>query len=240
MSFIGDFLYKKVDENPQEEKSLSAKIEELIIPAILSIISVVLVVFVLLPDLNDSITKYGQLNDTNNTISILQSNQTILNSMSMDTINSDLSLTAKIIPESLQVSDFAYYVDKTATQKYNLVSKELTASDISVSGTTTSFNEVLSQLAGVTSPLKYDGKFDDLVNFLDNLQYNTPYLVTTSNAVLKGSGDDQDRWTLEIQLTGFYLPISTATPAVTAPLNLYTASKTSLDQINTRVQTYGK
>lgn len=123
----------------------------------------------------------------------------------------DLRTVNSIIPNSLDVSDFTYYVDRLA-QQTGLDFKEISSGNISVDTSDDRNESVPTSVSGVSGPIVYEGKYSEIVDFLDKLQSESPYIVETSNIFLKlitparsGESVDESYWRVEISITGYYI-----------------------------------
>jgi len=140
-----------------------------------------------------------------------------------------LLIAKKIIPKILQVSDFVYYIDNLAREK-DLTTGEISAGDISLGS-----DEITSQESlGVSGPLSYSGSYSDVLDFLNEVQSYSPYLVTLENISLSSSRED--KWSVEFDLTGYYIPERAMEPNLYIPFTKYTQFSDIIDIFSVRVE----
>lgn len=134
-------------------------------------------------------------------------------------INADLSVARTIIPTALDVSDFSYYVDRLA-QSNDLEFIQLSSGDSSVQSVGTAGGSISNNVFEVSGPITYEGNYLDILDFLDQLQTASPYVVEVQNIDLKKnsvlleeaeeSGDElqgveSNLWRVEVLLSGYYI-----------------------------------
>lgn len=171
---------------------------DLVIPIASLIVLGLLSAFVFIPMINTANDCQKELKEIKGKLERLDTLENSLAEIDDTTLLTDLVTSKDVIPKVLKVSDFVYYIDSLAQEK-NLTTKEISAGDVSVGGDTTEVKDSL----GVSGPLSYSGSYSDILEFLDEIQGYSPYLVTLRNIVLNG-GDNV--WSVEFDLTGYYIP----------------------------------
>jgi hypothetical protein len=146
----------------------------------------------------------------------LKTVETALNKMDEATLQVDLINAKKVIPNTLKVSSFVYYIDNLAESK-SLKSDKLSAGDIKIStkGETKQGKFIL----GVSGPLEYTGSYDNILDFLNSLYSASPYIISIENIDMeKGS----DGWQVKLNVTGYYVPENTTTVNLYSQFTPYT------------------
>ena len=202
----------------QRLKKTRMKIGDIIIPILVVVVLILLSLFVFVPMIESTIefrNESKQINDKMDTLEDLESD---LASLEEITLQADLIVAKKVIPESLKVSDFIYYIDYLANEK-DLISKELTASDVRV---VSSEDDTFTY--GINGPLAYTGEFSKILEFLDELQTASPYIVSVEGITLRESQDAS--WNMSLTVTGYYIPAEIETVDLYQPFTLYTKFST--------------
>jgi len=122
-----------------------------------------------------------------------------LNNLDETTLQADLVNAKNVIPKTLKVSSFIYYIDNLAFEK-NLSSKEISAADIKIGGNNT---KETKYILGVSGPLAYSGKLENVLSFLESLYSASPYIISVENISLSESSNE---WKVELNVTGYYVP----------------------------------
>ncbi len=203
----------------QRMKTKRLQLGDIIIPVLVIIILIILSIFVFIPMIQSTIEFRKESKEINEKMGKLEVLEKDMESIDETSLQADLIVAKKVIPESLKVSDFIYYIDDLATEK-SLVSKELTASDVKV----VFGDDEDSYIFGVNGPLSYSGDFESILEFLDELQTSSPYIISVEGITLREASDGG--WTLSITVTGYYIPAKIEEVDLYADFKLYTQYST--------------
>lgn len=185
---------------PEEEKKLALKITDLLIPIISLIVLLFMTIFVYIPTLQEADAVRAKIEEDKSKIEKINSISQTLKNIDVSQLNSDYELITKMIPYRLEVADFAFYVDELAKQK-NLKLLQISASSDKVSAE--SLKTPAGDLYGVNGPLKYEGTYENIVSFFNEINTYSPYLINVSDISM--SLQDSGTWSLEMRVTGFYI-----------------------------------
>ena len=207
----------KTDKKKEDIASISElikrsrlKIADIIVPISVGIILLFLSIFVFIPMITSALNSQKEIKEVKGKIEKLKKLEEDILSIDENTLSDDVIIAKKVMPKILKVSDFIYYVDNLATEK-NLTTREISAGDSNT-------GQSLSGSYGVSGPVSYTGSFENVLEFLDEVQNVSPYLIGTSNLELSRSTND--KWTVEINITGYYMPDKSSTD-----LNIYSDIK---------------
>lgn len=183
-------------------KNTKLKVKDLVIPIVVGIILVFITIFVFIPMLKTAFEYRNELKSIKSKQEQLTKLKTTVESISEETMSEDLIEVKTVIPRTLKVSSFLYYIDELARIK-NLTSDSISASDVNIAGSKQEEEEEeANSYKGVNGPLAYKGTLEDVLSFLDNLYLSSPYIVSPRNIEMKMSADV---WELELSLTGYYI-----------------------------------
>lgn len=182
------------------------KPEDLFIPIISVIILALLTIFVYIPMVNSAVQFRKDRKDIESKVTKLTNLDQSLDRVDVGALQRDLGAVRKVIPFSLQVTDFLLYVDNLSVQK-KLDSKEILAGDVQIrsSGEERGVDPVVR---GVSGPLRYTGDLADITDFLDELQNTSPFIVSTDEVELRklaAKEGEKESWEVAIIVTGYYL-----------------------------------
>jgi hypothetical protein len=168
--------------------------------------------------------KIDQLNELNSS----------LDSIEVSQLQQDLAVTRKVIPFSLQVSDFAFYVDNLAQEK-GLDFKEILAGDIQVKAPDEE-KGIDPIVKGVSGPLKYGGTLAAITEFLDGLQNASPFMIAADDIKLR-KAVDTDEWEVSLNITGYYINEATIPqPNIYSPFSAYSTNSEVLDIFRSKAE----
>jgi hypothetical protein len=192
---------KEVEAISEIAKKNRLKFSDILIPFLVVIVLIILGAFVFVPMIKTAIdyqTEYASVlvKETQ-----LKSLSTTLSRLDDSTLQSDLVDAKKVIPNTLKVSSFVYYIDNLATEK-SLKSSELSAGDVTVNLQSQTADG--TSIMGVSGPLAYSGSFDNIVDFLDSLYSASPYIIKLGNVELEGTSTSD--WKVTLNVTGYYVP----------------------------------
>lgn len=207
---------KKIEDRVDIKGRKNISFGDLFIPLMSIMILLLLVVFVFMPminevldlrsDIAESQSKQSQLEVKRNNVSTLAANNTQL--------QTDLKISRDIMPTNLDVGDFAYHVDQLANANH-LEFEEIESGN--TGGNSESFG---GHVRGVSGPIVYKGTYDDIVDFLDKLQEQSPFIIEARSIELENRGSkyaeddliraevdfvDEDIWQVTLDLTGYYV-----------------------------------
>jgi Tfp pilus assembly protein PilO len=178
-------------------------IGDLLIPMLGFIIFLLLTFFVYIPSISQAMEMQDALNDLTTDKESLTKLSTTLSEQDSSAYRTDFDSLNIILPQDLEVAEFASYVDQLAITK-GLTLNELRASNtIAVAAT----SESVFDGKKVTGPVKYTGTYLNILGFLADLQSNSPYLTTIDNLqVMKVNTEasDSDIWALEMSISAIY------------------------------------
>jgi len=193
---------KEIEAISERVKKTRLKITDIIIPILVTVVLLILGVFVFVPMIQKAISFQADHKVILNKEAQLTALEKTLNSMDEGILQSDLINAQKVIPNSLKVSSFMYYIDNLASEK-GLTSSEISAGDIKINtkGETSEGNYIL----GVSGPIAYEGSLNNALDFLNSLYSVSPYIITIENLDLEAFNSV---WKISLSVTGYYVPVS--------------------------------
>lgn len=192
---------RKQEGISEKIKNTRLKIKDLIIPIIVSMILLFISIFVFIPMLKDAFNYRTELKEIKSKQEQLIKLKQSIENLSEDQLNDDLIEVKSVIPRTLKVASFLYYIDELARLK-NLTSDKISASDVNIGIVDKNKQQDSNQYKGVNGPLAYRGSLENILNFLDNFYYSSPYIVSPQNISLTKSAE---LWEVELSLTGYYV-----------------------------------
>ena len=192
---------KEQIEEIVEKRGKKFKFNDIVMPALGVVILLLLSVFVYVPMISTSIANREEQKELETKMDQLNKLQEKINSLDVTTMQQDLLNARKVIPNKLQVSDFAFYVDQLAKEK-KLIFEEIFAGDVQIQ--ILAVEGMRDDVRGVSGPLKYSGSFEDIVEFVDDLQEVSPFVISADNIELKQRFEEKT-WEIALDITGFYL-----------------------------------
>jgi len=196
-----DKTKKEIEAISERVKKTKLRISDIIIPILVLIVLVVLGVFVFVPMIQKAISFQSEHKVILEKEKQLTELEQTLNSMDEGILQSDLINAQKVIPNTLKVSSFMYYIDNLAAEK-GLTSSEISAGDIKINteGETSDGNYIL----GVSGPMAYEGTLTNALDFLNSLYSVSPYIVTIEDLDLEAVNN---MWKISLSVTGYYVPV---------------------------------
>jgi Tfp pilus assembly protein PilO len=219
-------IKKEIDGLSSRSKKSQLKITDLIIPLSVVLILILLSLFVFVPMINTANAYRRELKEINAKLDTLESLEKKLNALDDNRLLADLLVSKSILPKILKVSDFVFYIDQLAQSK-GLTTQEISAGDVNVGGSVDS----VKGSQGVSGPLSYTGTYKNILDFLDEVQVSSPYLVTLKNISLSGG---EDRWSVDFDLAGYYVPERGTNIDLYLPFTPYTNFSDVIDIFTTR------
>jgi hypothetical protein len=196
-----------VQTDQSEEALLSPKLSfsEMIIPITALVMFVILTIFIYIPQIRAGF-------DYKSKIAVLQEQKELLNKniAKAEELNKDsnlvmqnLNIAELVISEELAVSDFSFDITDLAVDM-GLSLQSLNSSDIAYANSS-DLEFATGVIKGITGPMRFEGSFDNIVEFLEHIKLESPYLIDTSETRLRKFTEEFDRWTLDLALTGYYM-----------------------------------
>jgi hypothetical protein len=217
---------KEIEAISDKIKASRLNINDIIIPLSTGLVLIMLGVFVFVPMIKTAMefrTEYREIRDKEKKLEELENK---LKSVDEGTFQIDLLNAKEVIPKTLRVSSFMYYIDTLANEK-RLVSRTLTAGDIQVSVTKRDEDKKDKRsYLGVSGPLSYTGSMDNILDFLDSLYSASPYIISADNVSLKQSGTE---WRVTLNVTGYYVPDRSIKVDPYLPFTSYTQHQSIID-----------
>jgi Tfp pilus assembly protein PilO len=185
-------------------KTAGITLADLMIPIVSGLIFLLILFFVLIPSINSSSEMLTEIERVREDQEVLKRNLEIVESLDFPTLQTDLSNARRVLPKRLEVAQFAYYVDSLAKEK-GLDFRELKAGDVTIS------KEDIASLdvKGIRVPMGYAGDYEPILDFFDELQTVSPYVISFGHKVdlrKRGTEDENNvEWGLEIDITGYHV-----------------------------------
>lgn len=223
-------ISRNLDGISDRVKKSQLNFSDLIIPIGAVIILLLLTVFVFMPMIKTATAFRKELKEVKADIEHLEFVEKSLEEIDDTEIIDDLLIAKRIIPKVLQVADFVYYIDELAQSK-ELTTSDITAGDINVGVDT---DEKRSNL-GVNSTLSYRGEYDNILDFVDEIQEYSPYLVTLKGIDLSMGGEEA-MWSVDFELTGYYIADRERRADFHAPFTKYTNFSDIIDIFSVKVE----
>ncbi|MCD4756221.1 hypothetical protein K8R20_01225 [bacterium] len=211
-------------------KKSQLNLSDLVIPLSSLTVLILLTFFVFIPMVKTANESRAELKKVEQKLSELEILRGQLNEVDEVALLEDLIVAKTIIPKVLQVSNFVFYIDNLAESK-DLVTREISAGDVNI-GAKTNESE-MSQ--GVSGPLSYSGRYQDVLDFLEEMQGYSPYLVTLKNISLSGG---EENWTVSFDLVGYYIPEDSKKLDLYLPFTPYTTFSEVIDIFSQRVSKF--
>lgn len=205
---MGNLIKKNVKEEriKKEIEAVSEKISktklkftDILIPILVVTVLILLGIFVFIPMIKGALAVKSEYKEIKNKEKQLEQLEISLNNLDETKLQTDLVNAKNVIPKTLKVSSFIYYIDNLAFEK-NLSSEEISAADIKIGGNDTKKSEYI---LGVSGPLAYSGTLENVLSFLESLYSASPYIISVENISLSESNKE---WKVELNVTGYYVP----------------------------------
>lgn len=212
------------DKTFEELKQLQTSVKkfkagDLLVPMLSLISLALLTIFVYIPMITAAIDNRDEVAEIKGKINTLERLNDDLNAVDQIQLQVDLANSRKVIPFSLQVSDFLYYIDNSAKAK-GLEFKEIIVGDVLISGGEKKTG-IESLAKGVSGPVKYGGTLTQITNFLDEIQTVSPYIVSADQIKLR-QPQGGENWEVSLTTTGYYIDEkSLKTPGIYDPFTFY-------------------
>ncbi len=207
---------KEIESVSERIKKSKIKFSDIVIPMLVVVILVILGVFVFVPMIKAATASQNEYHAVLEKEKQLKAIETALNKMDEATLQVDLINAKKVIPNTLKVSSFVYYIDNLAESK-SLKSDKLSAGDIKIStkGETNQGKFIL----GVSGPLEYSGSYEQILDFLNSLYSASPYIISIENIDLEKTANS---WDAKLNVTGYYVPENTVSVNLYSQFTPYT------------------
>ncbi len=205
---------KEIAAISEKIKSSRLSFSDLMIPIIVVVVLLLLSIFVFVPMINAALKYQEEIKETNVKIEQLNSVKESLNKIDDNKLSDDIILAKSVIPKILKVSDFIYYVDTLARQK-GLLIRELSAGDM-----ISKVSQTENSGAGVSGPISYVGTYDAVVDFLDEVQNISPYIIRIQNVEVASLASGQ--WSISLNVSGYYMTDKMGQVNIYRPFKPYT------------------
>lgn len=228
---------EKENKNKNSIKNLTKlSLTDLLIPVVSGIVFLLVLFFVLIPSIHNSNDMLLEVEQIEKDQEILERNLTMIRALDFTDLQTDLSNARRVLPSRLEVAQFAYYVNSLSSEK-GLTFGELKVHDLPVT------IESVLDVEGIRATMDYSGEYEDILDFFNELQLVSPYVISFGNKVdLTKRGEETDgniRWRLEIDITGYYTKEREGLDAVINPLmpfSPYDADENMVQEFADRVQ----
>ncbi len=203
-----------IDERDRKSK---LNLNDIVIPLLLGVVLIIIGFFVFIPMIKSAISFRQEYTDVKAKEVQLTELKKSLTSIDEGIIQVDLLNAKSVIPKTLRVSSFIYYIDELA-KTMNLSSKTLSAGDtqLSIGG-----DDTKKEYLGVNGPLAYSGTLDEILKFLDSIYSASPYIISADNVILTNSVSDT--WKVSLNITGYYVPEKSYNIDIYEPFTSYTS-----------------
>lgn len=224
---------KQIEGISKRMKDTKLKVQELLLPLLVITALILIIIFVFVPMINTANELRAELKDVKEKEKQLTELNGTLSKMDEAEFDADLMDVKAVIPRSLKVSSFIYYIDDLA-QQMNLESEAISASDMKViSGSEIKATE---ENKGVNGPLSYSGSLEDILSFLDSFYTSSPYIVSPKNINLEGKSGD--KWEVSLSLTGYYIDDAEVTKFnIYSPFKPYTSYTSEMEALREKANT---
>lgn len=219
---------KEIEAMSEKIKKTRLNFSDIMIPIAVIVILVILGIFVFVPMIKASISSQAEYAEILKKEEQLKQLEKTLNGMDEGILQSDLINARKVIPNTLKVSSFIYYIDNLASQK-ELTSAEISAGDVKIN-TEEEVNDG-KYTFGVSGPLAYKGTFNNVMSFLDSLNSASPYIISLQNLVLS---QRNDLWEVTLSVTGYYVPQMSTVVDLYSPFTPYTQYQNIVKMFETK------
>ncbi len=182
----------------KKQKKYGIKISDFIIPIIAVVIFIILIFTVLAPMIGNIEEMLLETEEVRRKQERLEKNVSEVRGLDYMLLQNALGDASKVLPRSLEVAQYAYYVDSLAEEK-GLEFRGIKAEDVRL----TRLRDI-KDIQGVDAPLEYRGSFEDVVDFFDELQSYAPYIISMGDIDFRKTQDVEDEWRFEITVTGYY------------------------------------
>lgn len=220
-----DKTKKEIEAISEKIKASKLKIKDIIAPLSVGMILIILGVFVFVPMIKTALQFRSEYKEIKAKQETLAEVETKLDNMDQDMFQTALLDSKEVIPRTLRVSSFMYYIDTLANEK-NLVSKTLSAGDVELVVKKSSSLDSSSSYLGVSGPLSYTGSLNNILEFLDSLYSASPYIISADNVALRETGEG---WRVTLSVTGYYVPEGSPDVDYYAPFEIYTKYQDIVD-----------
>jgi Tfp pilus assembly protein PilO len=195
----------KQNNNTKEKKNTrKLNLGDFIVPAASGIIFLLVLFFILIPSIESTGGMLNEIKQIEKDQEILRRNIDVAKGIDFAELQKNLANARKVLPKRLEVAEFAYYIDQLAQEK-ELGFRELKAGDVAITTEQISSLEV----KGVRVPMGYRGDYDKILDFFNELQLVSPYVISFGHKVelnqFMMNQNDPLSWALEIDVTGYYV-----------------------------------
>ncbi len=223
-------------DDKKKKGSKKVTLVDLLVPAVSGVVFVLVIFFVLIPSINNSNSMLLEIEQIQKDQEILERNLETVRGLDFAVLQSDLSNARRVLPRRLEVAQFAYYVNSLSREK------DLSFGELKVHDTPVTIESVLD-IEGVRATMDYSGDYNDILDFFNELQLVSPYVISFGHKVeltKRGSEVERDvNWRLEIDITGYYTKereVAEATINPLVPFTPYDADEEMVAEFADRVE----
>lgn len=231
---LGKPRVTNIDAPRPEKQGIS--FSDLLIPIVSLCILLLMVNFVYIPMLTEASVMNEEIAESKEKQEKLAKLMESAKAIDQNQLTSDYALLTKMVPNRLEVANFAYYIDDLAV-KEGLVLNQITASNAKTNVSKADAKAEEESAYSVNGPLKYEGSYANIVSFLNKLQSAAPYIVTADNVgIVKDTSDASGtKWFLELVVSGYYMsPQEAVKVDFYSPFAPYTVNKELLEVLRER------
>lgn len=192
-------IKKEIEAVSEKIQKTRLKFTDILVPILAVIVLIMLGIFVFIPMIKGALAVKSEYRDIKSKEKQLEQLEIALNNIDETTLQADLVNAKDVIPKTLKVSSFIFYIDNLAFEK-NLSSEKISAGDIKIGG---GDKKETKYILGVSGPLAYSGKLENVLSFLESLYSASPYIISVENISLSESSKE---WKVELNVTGYYVP----------------------------------
>jgi hypothetical protein len=222
----------ETDKNEEDMLAPKLSLSEMIIPITALIMFIILTIFIYIPQVSAAFDYKSKITELKEQKELLNDNIAKSEKLNEDSnqVIQNLNIAQLVISEELAVSDFSFDISDLAIEM-GLSLQSLSSSDVAY-GNSSELQFATGVVKGITGPMRFEGSFDNIVEFLEHIKLESPYLIDTSETRLRKFAEEFDRWTLDLALTGYYMvdnpdiEINTKTP-----ITLYTSLEAELEDL---------
>lgn len=192
-------IKKEIEAVSEKIQKTRLKFTDILVPILAVIVLIMLGIFVFIPMIKGALAVKSEYRDIKGKEKQLEQLEIALNNLDETALQADLVNAKDVIPKTLKVSSFIFYIDNLAFEK-NLSSEKISAGDIKIGG---GDKKETKYILGVSGPLAYSGNLENVLSFLESLYSASPYIISVENISLSESSKE---WKVELNVTGYYVP----------------------------------
>ncbi len=197
---------QKKQEREKVQKQARVQITDFVIPIVSGFIFLILLFTLIIPTIGDIRESLDEMDRIEREQEEAKRKLQDLEEIDRIELRNALVEAREVVPYSQEVAEYAYYVDELAQEK-DLRFEGMRAQDQFSPGLAD-----IQNIQAVEAPLEYSGTFENVTEFFDRLQIHSPYVISMGEIdfqridTLDEDEDEEDRWSFEITVTGYYSP----------------------------------